>query len=50
MDRVNEDRLVHLSSTEVADRFVLRMAILNRRTTVEHVDHAIDLIEKTLIG
>jgi hypothetical protein len=29
---------------------VLRMAILNRRTTVEHVDHAIDLIEKTLIG
>jgi aromatic-L-amino-acid decarboxylase len=50
MERVNEDRLVHLSSTEVADRFVLRMAILNRRTTVEHVDHAIDLIEKTLIG
>ncbi|CAN5860249.1 aspartate aminotransferase family protein [soil metagenome] len=50
MKRVNEDRLVHLSSTEVAGRFVLRMAILNRRTTAEHVDHAIDLIEKTLIG
>ncbi len=50
MERVNQDRLVHLSPTEVAGRFVLRMAILNRRTTVEHVDHAIDLIEKTLIG
>ncbi|MEX2134048.1 MAG: aminotransferase class V-fold PLP-dependent enzyme [Acidimicrobiia bacterium] len=50
MERVNEDRRVHLSSTEVAGRFVLRMAILNRRTTAEHVDHAIDLIEKTLIG
>lgn len=50
MERVNEDRLVHLSSTEVGGRFVLRMAILNRRTTIEHVDHAIDLIEKTLIG
>ncbi|MGF1616236.1 MAG: pyridoxal phosphate-dependent decarboxylase family protein [Acidimicrobiia bacterium] len=50
MERVNDDRLVHLSPTEVDGRFVLRMAILNRRTTVEHVDHAIDLIEKTLIG
>jgi aromatic-L-amino-acid decarboxylase len=50
MARVNDDRVVHLSSTEVEDRFILRMAILNRRTTAEHVDHAIDLIEKTLIG
>jgi aromatic-L-amino-acid/L-tryptophan decarboxylase len=50
MERVNDDRLVHLSSTDVDGRFVLRMAILNRRTTAEHVDHAIDLIEKTLIG
>jgi hypothetical protein len=50
MARVNDDRVVHLSSTEVGERFILRMAILNRRTTAEHVDHAIDLIEKTLIG
>jgi aromatic-L-amino-acid decarboxylase len=50
MDRVNDDRVVHLSSTEVNGRFVLRMAILNRRTSAEHVDHAIDLIEKTLMG
>jgi aromatic-L-amino-acid/L-tryptophan decarboxylase len=50
MERVNEDGLVHLSPTEVSGRFVLRMAILNRRTTVEHVDHAVNLIEKTLIG
>ncbi len=47
---VNEDRTVHLSPTIIEDRFVLRMAILNRRSTVEHVDRAIDIIEKTLIG
>jgi hypothetical protein len=29
---------------------VLRFAILNRRTTIDHIDHAIDIIEKTLIG
>jgi aromatic-L-amino-acid decarboxylase len=47
---VNEDRTVHLSPTIIDDGFVLRFAILNRRSTVEHVDHAIDIIEKTLIG
>ncbi|MCZ6736668.1 MAG: aminotransferase class V-fold PLP-dependent enzyme [Actinobacteria bacterium] len=47
---VNADRTVHLSPTIIDDRFVLRFAILNRRSTVEHVDHAIDIIEKTLIG
>lgn len=47
---VNEDRTVHLSPTIIDDRFVLRFAILNRRSTIEHVDHAIDIIEKTLIG
>lgn len=50
MRRVNEDRHNHISSTEVDGRFVLRLAILNRRTTIDDVDHAIDLIEKTLIG
>ncbi len=47
---VNQDRTVHLSPTTIDDRFILRFAILNRRSTIEHVDHAIDIIEKTLIG
>lgn len=47
---VNEDRTAHLSPTIVDGRFILRFAILNRRSTVDHVDHAIDIIEKTLIG
>ena len=49
-EAVNADRTVHLSPTIIDDRFVLRFAILNRRSTVEHVDHALDIIEKTLIG
>ncbi len=48
LEAVNADRRVHLSPTMVDGRFVLRIAILNRRTTREHVDHAIDLIEKSL--
>ncbi len=47
---VNDDRSVHLSPTIIGDRFILRFAVLNRRTTTDHVDHAIDIIEKTLIG
>ena len=50
LDAVNADRHAHISHTVVNGRFVLRLAILNRRTTTEHVDHAIDIIEKTLIG
>jgi aromatic-L-amino-acid decarboxylase len=49
-EAVNADRHAHLSPTIIDDRFVLRFAILNRRTTTDHVDHAIDIIEKTLIG
>ncbi|MFV1960330.1 MAG: aspartate aminotransferase family protein [Acidimicrobiia bacterium] len=49
-EAVNTDRTVHISPTIIEDRFVLRFAILNRRSTVEHVDYAIDIIEKTLIG
>ena len=49
-DLVNSDGTVHLSPTTVEGRFVLRLAILNRRTTLDHVDHAIDLIEKAIIG
>jgi aromatic-L-amino-acid/L-tryptophan decarboxylase len=50
MAAVNADRKVHLSSTIVDERFVLRFAILNRRTTQDHLDHALDIIEKTMIG
>jgi aromatic-L-amino-acid decarboxylase len=50
MDAINQDRVVHVSPTIVDDRFVLRFAILNRRTTMDHIEHAIDIIEKTLIG
>lgn len=50
MEAINRDRVVHVSPTMVDDRFVLRFAILNRRTTIDHIDHAIDIIEKTLIG
>ena len=49
-DAVNADGAVHLSPTIIDQRFVLRFAILNRRTSFEHIDHAIDIIEKTLIG
>ena len=50
LEAVNNDGRVHLSPTIVDGRFVLRIAILNRRTTADHIDHAIDIIEKTLIG
>ncbi len=50
MAAVNNDRKVHLSSTTVNDRFILRLAVFNRRTTQDHIDHALDIIEKTLIG
>ncbi len=50
MEAVNRDRVVHLSPTTIEGRFVLRFAIVNRRTTQDHLDHAIDIIEKTLIG
>ena len=50
LEAVNEDGRVHLSPTIVDGRFVLRFAILNRRTAADHIDHAIDIIEKTLIG
>jgi aromatic-L-amino-acid decarboxylase len=49
-EAVNADRTVHLSPTIVDGRFVLRFAILNRRSTREHVDHAIEIIEKVLAG
>jgi len=50
LDTINKERVVHLSPTTIDGRFVLRFAILNRRTTRDHLDHAIDMIEKTLVG
>jgi aromatic-L-amino-acid decarboxylase len=50
LEAVNRDRSAHVSPTVVGGRFVLRLAVLNRRTTTEHVDRVIDIIEKTLIG
>ena len=50
LETINRERVVHLSPTTIDDRFVLRFAILNRRTTRDHLDHAIDVIEKTLVG
>jgi len=49
-EAVNADRKVHLSPTIIDGRFILRFAVLNRRTTEAHIDHAIDIIEKTLAG
>ncbi len=50
LETINRERVVHLSPTTIADRFVLRFAILNRRTTRDHLDHAIDMLEKALVG
>lgn len=50
MDAVNADPMTHVSSTTVDGRFILRLAILNRRTTQDHIDHVLDAVEKTLIG
>jgi aromatic-L-amino-acid decarboxylase len=50
LDDINRERVVHLSPTTIAGRLVLRFAILNRRTTRDHLDHAIDMIEKALVG
>jgi aromatic-L-amino-acid decarboxylase len=49
LETINSERVVHLSPTTISGRFVLRFAILNRRTTRDHLDHAIDMIEKSLI-
>lgn len=49
-EAVNACGRVHLSPTIIDGRFILRFAILNRRSTSEHLDHAIDIIEKTLVG
>lgn len=45
---VNRDRRTHISATVIGGRYILRFAILNRRTSGEHLNRAIDIIEKTL--
>lgn len=44
LDAANASGRVWLSSTTVDDRYTLRLALLNRRTTLGHVDDAIDLL------
>jgi aromatic-L-amino-acid decarboxylase len=44
-DLLNAGGEIHISSTTIDGRFVLRMAMLNPRTTMGHVDIALDLIE-----
>lgn len=46
MEHANASGKVFLSSTSIDGRYVLRLAILNRRTTQDHVDMAIDLLDK----
>lgn len=50
LDAVNNDRRVHLSQTLIDGRFILRLAILNRRSNLELVDHAIDIIADSMAG
>jgi aromatic-L-amino-acid decarboxylase len=50
LEGINRERVVHLSPTTISGRLVLRFAILNRRTTRDHLDNAIDMIEKALVG
>jgi aromatic-L-amino-acid decarboxylase len=44
LQTANDSGRVFLSSTSVGGRYVLRLAILNRRTTRAHVDDALDLL------
>ncbi len=44
LEDANASNRVFLSSTSVADRYTLRIAVLNRRTTRAHVDDALDLL------
>ncbi len=50
LEAVNRDGAAHLSPTTISDRYVLRFAILNRRTNRDRIDQVIEIIEKTVIG
>lgn len=47
LETANASDRVFLSSTSIDARYTLRIAILNRRTTRDHVDAAIDLLAAT---
>jgi aromatic-L-amino-acid decarboxylase len=49
-EAILEDRRGHVSPTMVEDRFILRLAILNRRTTEDHVSSVLDIIERVVAG
>lgn len=44
LEAVNSDGRIWISSTTVDGRYTIRLALLNRRTTRDHVDLAIDLL------
>ena len=43
-ERINASQEVHVSSTTIDGRFVLRLAFLNHRTTADTLDVALRLI------
>jgi glutamate/tyrosine decarboxylase-like PLP-dependent enzyme len=47
VDEMRRDGRIFLSSTELAGRFTLRMAVLAHRTHLAHIDLALDLLEQT---
>ncbi len=48
VDAILADARIFLSSTEIDERVVIRMAILNPRTHLEHVDHALAVIREVV--
>lgn len=50
LEAANASGKVFLSSTSIEDRYVLRLAILNRRTTSAHIDEAIDRLAEGYHG
>ncbi|CAN5891355.1 aminotransferase class I/II-fold pyridoxal phosphate-dependent enzyme [soil metagenome] len=48
LEATNASGEVYLSSTSIRGRYTLRLAILNRRTELAHVDAAIDLLSDHL--
>jgi len=44
LEAVHEDGRVFITSTRIGGRFTLRLAVLNFRTHLEHVDYLLDLL------
>ena len=46
---LNRSRQIHVSSTMIDDRFIVRIAFLNHRTTTAIAERAIELVEESLL-